>query len=94
MRLVPVIPMPIRLIIRNDHSFTPEEADVLIGAFEDVLQTLRLTDRDDPVTLLVARTIVDLAKAGERDRSKLRDIALAMLSSPDDRQDGDGVKHV
>jgi hypothetical protein len=86
--------MPIQLIICNDHAFTPEETGVLVGAFEDVLHLLRLTDRDDPVTMLVARTIVDLAKAGERDRSKLRDVALAMLTRPDDRQDSGGRKHV
>ena len=32
--------MPIRLIIRNDHAFSPEEADILIGAFEESLKAL------------------------------------------------------
>jgi hypothetical protein len=41
---------------------------------------LRLVDRDDPATTLVARTIIDLAKRGERDPARLRDAAVASLS--------------
>jgi len=68
--------MPIRLIIKNDHAFTPEDAEVLILAFEDTLKVLRLVDREDPVTMLVARTIIDLAKQGERDPVRLREATL------------------
>jgi hypothetical protein len=69
--------MPIRLIIRNDHAFSPEEADILIDAFEESLQALNLTDREDPLTLLVAKKIIELAKEGERDPARLRDAAVA-----------------
>jgi hypothetical protein len=65
--------MPIRLIIRNDHAFTPEEAEPLIEAFEDTLRVLNLVDREDPLTLLVAQHIVQLAKEGERDPVRLRE---------------------
>jgi predicted ATPase with chaperone activity len=61
--------MPIRLIIRNDHAFAPEDARVLLQAFEDTLKALRLVDRDDRATMVVARTIIDLAKAGSATRS-------------------------
>jgi hypothetical protein len=67
--------MPIRLIIRNDHAFSPEEADILIDAFEESLQALNLTDREDP--LLVAKKIIELAKEGERDPARLREAAVA-----------------
>jgi hypothetical protein len=36
-------------------------------------------DRDDPATLLVAKEIVRLAKAGERDPIRLRDMALKAI---------------
>ena len=69
--------MPIRLIIRNDHAFSPEEAEILIGAFDDSLKALNLSDREDPLTLLVAKKIIELAKEGERDPAQLRDAAVA-----------------
>ena len=69
--------MPIRLIIRNDHAFSPEEAEILITAFEGALKELNLTDHEDPLTMLVAKKIIELAKEGERDQVKLRDAAVA-----------------
>jgi hypothetical protein len=48
-------------------------------AFEDTLRVLGLTNREDPLTLTVARLIVQLAKDGERDPSRLRDGVLEAL---------------
>jgi len=70
--------MPIRLIIRNDHAFSPEDAKMLIDAFEGALKVLNI-DRDDPLTMLLAKRIVELAKEGERDPIRLRLLALATL---------------
>jgi hypothetical protein len=63
--------MPIREIIRNEHAFSPEESRALVEAFESCLRRLGLVDREDPLTLLVAKRIVELAKEGERDPAKL-----------------------
>jgi hypothetical protein len=71
--------MPIRRLLQQDHSFGPDEIEVLIAAFEDTLRRLRLAQREDAVTLTVARFIVELAKQGERDPIRLRDGALAAL---------------
>jgi hypothetical protein len=71
--------MPIRRILQRDHSFGPDEIEVLIAAFEDTLRRLRLAQREDAATLTVARLIVELAKQGERDPIRLRDGALAAL---------------
>jgi hypothetical protein len=71
--------MPTRLIIKNDIAFSPEEAKVLIEAFEDTLRALNLVDRADPVTMLVAKRIVELAKQGERDVVKLRERTLKTI---------------
>jgi hypothetical protein len=52
---------------------------MLIAAFEDTLRALGLVDREDPMTLLVARHVIALAKAGERDPVQLRDLTLKAI---------------
>ena len=75
--------MPIRSILKNDHAFAPEEAKVLVAAFEEALRELNLTSREDPLTLLVAKHIVELAKAGERDPNRLRERAIQKIGPRD-----------
>jgi hypothetical protein len=72
--------MPIRLLLKNDHSFAPDDIALLVGAFEETLRELNLTNREDPATLLVAKIMFDTAKEGERDPKKLRERAVAQLS--------------
>jgi hypothetical protein len=48
----------------------------IIDAFEESLAALGLKDREDPLTLMVAQRIIELAKEGERDANKLCDIAV------------------
>ena len=57
-------------------SIGPINARVLIDAFEDILRALKLVNRDDPLRMLLARHIIDLAKAEERDPVRLRDLTL------------------
>jgi hypothetical protein len=59
--------MPIRLLLEHDHLFEPEEIDSLIRAFENTLRVLGLTNREDPLTVAVAKLIIQLAKGDERD---------------------------
>jgi hypothetical protein len=70
------VSMPIRRFLEGDRSFGPGEIEVLVTAFEGALLELKLNDREDPVTLTVARRIIELAKQGERDADRLRDRAL------------------
>ena len=72
--------MPIRLLLEHDHAFTPEDVKVLIAAFEDTLRALKLVDREDPVTIMLAKIIFELAKEGERDPVRLRDLALQAVA--------------
>jgi hypothetical protein len=72
--------MPIRLLLEHDHTFEPDDIAPLVSAFEDALRALRLVDRDDPATMLVAKTIIQFAKDGERDPIRLRDAAIKSLS--------------
>jgi hypothetical protein len=43
---------------------------------EEALRDLRLVDRNDPATLLVAKRIIQLAQQGERDPIRLREGAV------------------
>ena len=71
--------MPIGTILKNDHSFGPEDIANLTAAFEAALARLALTDRKDPLTTAVAKAVIQLAKDGERDPDRLRDGALRTL---------------
>src|SRR5215831_8268285 len=72
--------MSIRILLKDDLAFTPEDAKVLIAVFEDTLKALALVDRDDLLTHLVARKVIEAAKLGQRDPERLRSCVLASLS--------------
>ena len=71
--------MPIHRLLEN-HAFGPAEITVLISAFDDALLRLRLADRTDPATEVVARKIIELAQRGERDPLRLSERAIRALS--------------
>jgi hypothetical protein len=60
--------VPIRPLLEHNHAFSPEDVKVLVGAFEDTLHALKLTNRKDPMAITVAKIIIELAKDGERRR--------------------------
>jgi hypothetical protein len=71
--------MPIRAFL-DGHSFDGETVRLMGIAFEMALGSLRATpDHADPVREAVARKIIELAKAGERDPERLCDGALKDL---------------
>jgi hypothetical protein len=80
-RLVEGLAVPIRAILETDYGsvFGPEDIAQLTAAFEAALAKLGLTDRTDPLTATVAKAIIRLARAGERDPQKLCDGALKIL---------------
>jgi hypothetical protein len=49
------------------------------AAYEETLRVLQLADRQDPITELVARKIIDVAGNGERDPAKICELALRGL---------------
>jgi CRP-like cAMP-binding protein len=67
-------------VVGSDVAFGPEEIKLLRCAFEDVLRTLHWADKEDAATLTIARRIIELAKTGERDHSRLRDGVLKSLA--------------
>ena len=70
--------MPITRLLQTS-SFNPEQINELVLAYESVLAALNLLDRSDPLSELVARAVIDCAKAGEIDRAKLHACALAAI---------------
>jgi hypothetical protein len=71
--------MPIRMLLKDDHWFGPEDIAGLT-ALEGALSKLGLVNHDDPATLTVAKLIIHLAKEGERDPAQLRDHAVEIFS--------------
>jgi hypothetical protein len=71
--------MPIHRLLEN-HAFGPDEITVLTSAFDDALLKLRLADRADPATEVVAKKIIELAQQGERDPLRLSERAVRALS--------------
>ena len=58
--------MPFRHLIQ-EATFDPEAIEIMSAAYEGVCKALSLADRDDPLTALVAKKIIELASRGERD---------------------------
>jgi len=52
-------------------------------ACEGALVALKVSDRDDPFTEVIARKIVQLADSGEQDPDRLRDRVLEALGRKD-----------
>jgi hypothetical protein len=71
--------VPIRRLLEHNDAFSPEDVQVLLGAFDDTLRALNLTDRERPLTMMVAKLIIEFAKKGERDPDRLRDLVLKAL---------------
>jgi hypothetical protein len=78
--------MPIRQLL-DSNAFNPEEVTMLRDVFEDTLRALKLVDRSDPVTLLIAKKIVGLARRGERDPARLRQAAVQVFSDAPGRSE-------
>jgi hypothetical protein len=75
--------MPIRSYL-DGHSFDGETVRLMGIAFEMALGSLRATPAHaDPVRQAVARRIIELAKAGERDPERLCERAMKDLRASD-----------
>ncbi|HEY0848296.1 MAG TPA: hypothetical protein VGD96_00170 [Bradyrhizobium sp.] len=70
--------MAIYRILQNV-PLTPEDVSRLVTAYEATLKALDLTDRNDPITELIARKIIELAQTGIRDAQQLASMAIRDL---------------
>jgi hypothetical protein len=64
-------------------AFEPDAVICMARAYESALLALRLTDRQDPLTEIVAKKIIEIAETGERDPDRLRDRALEEIGHDD-----------
>jgi hypothetical protein len=76
--------MPIRQLL-DSNAFNPEEVTMLRDVFEDTLHALKLVDRSDPLTSLIAKKIIELAGRGERDPKRLRQAVVQVFSNATER---------
>lgn len=57
----------------------PEEIEVLSEAYELTLRNFGLVDRNDPITEMVAKKIVELGQRGVRDAQQMAELATREL---------------
>jgi hypothetical protein len=70
--------MAIYKLIANG-SFGPDEIKVMTEAYEGALIDLDIADRNDPLTNLIAKSIVNVTAAGERDPILVKERAINAL---------------
>jgi hypothetical protein len=73
--------MPITIYLEGQ-KFDPETKRVMGIAFEMTRAALRVSNQDDLAPEIIAKIIVEFARAGERDPERLCDQALANLRAP------------
>jgi hypothetical protein len=78
--------VPIYELLKSNASFDPEEVAMLGNVFEDVLQTLGLVDREDPLTVMVAKGLVGYAKTGIRDPDRLKALTVQAFGRQQQQQ--------
>jgi hypothetical protein len=67
------------LIREQGASFEPEAIAAMTAAYHAILEELRLSDREDAATLMVAKRVIEVAALGERDPQRLVDATLELL---------------
>jgi hypothetical protein len=66
----------------QESAFSPEDIDRIAAAYEAALKILHLPDRNDPVTEIVAKRIIEIAQSGIRDPAKICADAIKGLGIP------------
>ncbi len=70
--------MPIYRLLENQ-GFEPEHVLAMATAFDETLRALKLVDRTDPLSDIVAAKVIEVAQTGERDPQRIRDRVLQAL---------------
>jgi hypothetical protein len=70
--------MPLHRLLENC-AFEPDHIVAMSAAFDDLCRELDLGQRDNPLRELVARQVIDFARRGERDPTKLKSLVLAAI---------------
>src|SRR5262249_32622840 len=78
--------MPIYALLKKQDAFAPEEVEALAKVFKDVLRTLGLVHRTDPVTEMIAKKLVELATAGISDPDRLKALTIQAFTQQQQQQ--------
>ena len=70
--------MAIYRLLQNS-PLGPEEIAILTDAYERTLRALSLVDRNDPITEMVAKKIIELGQRGIREAKELSAVAIKEL---------------
>ena len=70
--------MPIKRLLAG-YQLEPEEVEILIAAFNRALRSLGVVDRNDPLTELIAREVIEIGATGVRDPVEICKIAIRRL---------------
>jgi len=73
--------MAIYRLLKNS-ALEPEEISRITEAYEQALHTLCVKDRDDPLTEMIAKKIINIAQTGVHDAAQFSALAIKAL---DDR---------
>jgi hypothetical protein len=73
--------MTIYKLLQNT-AFEPKDIERLVAAYEQTLRALRLKDRSDPITQLVAGKIIAIGRLGIEDSEEISRLALKELGTP------------
>jgi hypothetical protein len=60
-------------------SLEPDDIHRLVTAYEQTLRTLGISDRSDPITLMVAKTVIEIGQTGIRDPAQISQLAIKAI---------------
>ena len=70
--------MAIYRLLKNS-TLEPEEIGRITEAYQQALHTLCVKDREDPLTEMIAKQIIKIARTGVHDAAQLSALAIAEL---------------
>lgn len=70
-----------RLLENPALGLGPKQVECIIEAYEQTLHTLCVQDRDDPLTEMIAQTIIKIAQTGIPDAAQLSAQAIKELET-------------
>jgi hypothetical protein len=73
--------MPIRRLLKDNGLAGPEDVERLNRAYSYALRSLHLVDRNDPITEIVAKKVIEVGAKGVRDPSEISEIAVKQLGA-------------
>jgi hypothetical protein len=63
-------------------AFRPDDVKALVAAFEDACNRLKVDDPQSAMAFLIARSIIQIGKEGERNPKRLSERVIALYRKP------------